>query len=139
MKTMRDRGIILVRRRSGGGTVYHDVGNTNYSVMTSRLDFDKNKVSRWVVAALNQSFNLPAYYKERNDIWVNTRKVSGSAFKIASVGAYHHGTMLINADLANLEACLLPKNVTDKISKMSITILLYPSYSYLDFYRRAGN
>lgn len=103
---MRNRKINLVRRRSGGGTVYHDLGNTNYSVMTSRLAFDKDKVSDCIVSALKRSFNLPAFYKERNDIWVDGRKVSGSAFKIASGGAYHHGTMLLHANLDNLEACL---------------------------------
>ncbi|CAE6535154.1 unnamed protein product [Rhizoctonia solani] len=101
--SLRESGIEFVRRRSGGGTVYHDLGNTNYSVMIPRETFTRDANAMLVASALNSpDIGIPAHVNERHDIVVHGKKVSGSAYKIINKRAYHHGTMLINAQLDRL-------------------------------------
>ncbi|KAJ2723342.1 hypothetical protein GGI07_002695 [Coemansia sp. Benny D115] len=102
---MRQRGVLLARRSSGGGAVYHDMGNTNYTVVMPRTAFSRDRCAEMVARALQHS-DIPAYVNARHDIAVDGRKVSGSAYKLTSSRAFHHGTMLIDADLDRLNGCL---------------------------------
>ncbi|BGP37091.1 hypothetical protein JCM10449v2_000995 [Rhodotorula kratochvilovae] len=112
---LRELGIPFVRRKSGGGTVYHDLGNTNYCVFVPRTEFDRRSNAELVTAGLN-TLDVPAYVNERHDICSpptdTTVHVSGSAFKLVSKRAYHHGTMLIDAQLGNLRGVLGSKKDT---------------------------
>lgn len=92
-------GIPIVRRYSGGGTVYHDWGNTCYSVMMPRAEFDRDRYARLMAKALG-GFDLRV--GPRHDIFLGEHKVSGSAYRIVRERAYHHGTMLLNSDLSRL-------------------------------------
>ncbi|KAF9513270.1 hypothetical protein BS47DRAFT_1296563, partial [Hydnum rufescens UP504] len=112
---LRRMGIPFVRRKSGGGTVYHDLGNTNYSIAFPRTSFDRRSNAELVARGV-RALGPPAEVNERNDIVVDGLKiclnlflyppfgihVSGSAYKIVNKRAYHHGTMLIDAGLGNL-------------------------------------
>lgn len=101
----------LVRRRLGGGTVVHDLGNVNYSFMTRKEDFDRFTFANLVVRAVNS-----LVLAEKNQISVNergdiitqkeARKVSGSAYKLSRGKSYHHGTMLLNLKLDVLRQLL---------------------------------
>ncbi|KAL5487611.1 hypothetical protein ACEPAI_5719 [Sanghuangporus weigelae] len=95
------RRVPFLRRRSGGGTVYHDLGNTNYSLHLPRTGFDRNETAKIVVRGV-RSLGANAYVNDRNDICVDGFKISCSAYKIASKRAYHHGTMLISTKLDTL-------------------------------------
>ncbi|KAJ3357741.1 Biotin/lipoate A/B protein ligase [Allomyces javanicus] len=94
-----------VRRKSGGGTVYHDLGNSIYSIIEPRESFTRRKNAELVTRALHH-LDVPAAVNDRHDIVVDGRKVSGSAFKLTSRRAYHHGTMLIDANLTSLRKYL---------------------------------
>ncbi len=100
--------IDLVRRRSGGGTVFHDLGNLNYSVIVPNdKDFNRRKHAEMVVRGLNKlvGFDFKANIKvnERHDIVTQKHgqrewlKTSGSAFKLTKGRALHHGTLLYSS------------------------------------------
>lgn len=97
----------LARRQSGGGAVYHDLGNTNFTFMSSRQNYSKERNTDIIVRALER-FGITAKASGRNDITVDDRKISGSAFKLSSDRAFHHGTLLINADLSKISNYLTP-------------------------------
>lgn len=98
--------IMLVRRRSGGGTVFHDLGNTNYSVICPPAAFDRDRHAEMVVRALKRLDVSGARVNERHDIvndvgkWPHseTFKVSGSAYKLTRTRALHHGTCLLTTE-----------------------------------------
>ena len=106
-------GVLYVRRRSGGGAVFHDEGNLNYSVISPRSTFTRNKHAEMVVRALHRLGATNTSVSERHDIMMSTealngdseasapeplmRKISGSAFKLTSQRALHHGTCLLDS------------------------------------------
>jgi len=107
LKAMEADGVLLSRRQSGGGAVYHDLGNTNFTFFSGRRTYDKARNNRIITDALS-SFGIHAEPSGRNDIVVEERKISGSAFKLTAQKAFHHGTLLINADLTRLLSYLTP-------------------------------
>ncbi|GAA5997015.1 putative lipoate--protein ligase [Rhodotorula paludigena] len=76
---LRELGIPFVRRKSGGGTVYHDLGNTNYCVFVPREEFDRRSNAELVTAGLNE-LDVPAFVNERHDIVVDGFKMSFRSF-----------------------------------------------------------
>lgn len=103
--------IPLLRRRSGGGTVVHDLGNVNYSYITTRDMFSRSYFGKLIVDVINESMGLGKIKQnERGDIvTMNNDKLSGSAFKISRGKSYHHGTMLLNSNLDVLKKLLNKK------------------------------
>jgi lipoate-protein ligase A len=97
--------IDLVRRRSGGGTVFHDEGNVNYCVICPPSAFDKDKHAEMVVRALRKLGVEKARVNERHDIVMDkdvdghekSFKVSGSAYKLVRTRSLHHGTCLLSS------------------------------------------
>lgn len=108
---MEKDGIKLARRQSGGGAVFHDLGNTNFTFMSSKDSFDKAINNQIILRALKK-FGIDAHASGRNDINVvlpdGEKKISGSAFKETKDRSFHHGTLLINADMSKLSNYLLP-------------------------------
>lgn len=100
--------IPVVRRLSGGGTVYHDEGNLNVCLMGNReqgrypLDLG---ITPLLQAAL-QTLGLPVTMGERKDLWLEGRKIAGTAAHINRTRYLHHTTLLYDADLSTLEASL---------------------------------
>lgn len=95
--------IALVRRRSGGGAVFHDRGNVNFSVICPPAVFDRDRHAEMVVRALRGLGIATARVNERHDIVVvdsadgETYKVSGSAYKLTRLRSLHHGTCLLSS------------------------------------------
>lgn len=98
---VESHGIRVVRRTTGGGAVYHDLGNLNYSFITDAGDSTRltmEHFTRPVVEAL-RGLGVQAEASGRNDILVEGRKVSGTAQRLIGSRILHHGTLLFDANL----------------------------------------
>lgn len=107
---VEEHGIRVIRRNSGGGTVYHDLGNLNYSFITDVTAPDQQSAAAFtapVVCAL-QALGLHAECSGRNDILVAGRKVSGTAQQHLHGRILHHGTLLFDTDPAMIAGALNP-------------------------------
>ncbi len=121
--------VLLVRRRSGGGTVFHDEGNVNYSVICPTPDFNRDKHAEMVVRALRDLGIARARVNDRHDIVLDQGprlhddrqpdahrtaymtdvikdskplKISGSAYKLTRLRSLHHGTCLLSSPYLNI-------------------------------------
>ncbi len=104
---LRRDGIPVGRRVSGGGTVFHDPGNMNFSLMVPRRGYDQNEVYRAVITAL-QPWGIHADVAQGNSLVTEGRKFSGNAFCFRRDAVLHHGTLLVHADLNDLGRYLKP-------------------------------
>lgn len=105
-----ERKIPVIRRNTGGGTVYHDRGNLNYTLIKARAadaPLDYNVFLTPVIQALND-IGVPAHKRNVCDIAIDNLKISGSAQSVKSDRVLHHGTLLFDANLANLKSLLTP-------------------------------
>lgn len=98
---------VLARRLSGGGAVFHDVGNLNFTFLTTSEGYDLAKQMS-VIAQACRSLGIAAECSGRNDVLAEGRKFSGNAFYQSQGKAYHHGTLLVNADFGKLQRYLSP-------------------------------
>ncbi|KAI9485521.1 MAG: hypothetical protein EXX96DRAFT_474862 [Benjaminiella poitrasii] len=89
------------------------MGNSIYTIFMPREAFSRRTNAELVARSLTE-LDIPASVNERHDIVVDKHKVSGSAYKITSLRAYHHGTMLIDADTDRLKGCLSKKRMNNK-------------------------
>ncbi len=112
LSEMFQQGIKLVRRQSGGGCVYHDLGNLNFSFLHGERDYHKETSQTIILQAL-KNLNISAHRNERSDLVVSKNgidyKFSGSAFKQKKDRSFHHGTLLIDSNLSDLNTFLKPK------------------------------
>ncbi|OAV89832.1 hypothetical protein PTTG_07549 [Puccinia triticina 1-1 BBBD Race 1] len=132
LEELERQGISLVRRRSGGGTVYHDEGNTNYSIMLPRDQFERRTNARLVANAVQEMSIDRVNVTDRYDVCVGDRKVSGSAFRITAKRAYHHGTMLISSNLAQLKGALRPTPNMNIVDSKAVGSVRSPVTSLVD-------
>ena len=105
-----EKGIPIVRRSSGGGAVYHDLGNLNYSFITDAGDVGQMTLEffgRRLIAAL-AAMGVEAELSGRNDILAAGRKVSGTAQRLQGKRILHHGTLLFETDGALMAQLLTP-------------------------------
>lgn len=107
MDILEEEKVCLVRRESGGGTVFHDPGNINFSFMSGKAGYDRDSYFNILIAALRR-IGIPADRTGRHDITVEGKKVSGSAFRHIADRSYHHCTLLVDSDLTRLSHFLKP-------------------------------
>ncbi len=144
LKYITQKDIKLARRLSGGGTVYHDSGNLNFSfISTSKDDKPVNfrKYQKPVVDALS-AMGLTIEVGKRNDLFIENFKVSGNAEHIFKNRVLHHGTLLYNSDLETLSNALgvtggkyLDKAVQSKRSKVANISSFLNSISPVESFR----
>ncbi|KAA0201916.1 hypothetical protein HAZT_HAZT009354 [Hyalella azteca] len=97
----------VVRRHSGGGTVYHDIGNLNCSFFTDRKSYNRRYNLDLICRILQTQFGLPVTVNSRDDIMLAEKfKVSGSAAKLGRCTSYHHCTLLVDTDRLQLSLAL---------------------------------
>ncbi|EDR7340001.1 TPA_asm: lipoate--protein ligase LplA [Salmonella enterica subsp. salamae] len=139
-RRMEQDNVRLARRSSGGGAVFHDLGNTCFTFMAGKPEYDKTISTHIVLAALN-SLGVTAEASGRNDLVVKTaegdRKVSGSAYRETKDRGFHHGTLLLNADLSRLANYLNPdkkklaaKGITSVRSRVANLTELLPGITH---------
>ncbi|WLR42862.1 lipoate--protein ligase [Bacillus carboniphilus] len=119
-KYVDEKGINVVRRLSGGGAVYHDFGNLNFSFITKddgNSFYNYKKFTDPIVSALNK-LGVSAQLSGRNDILVNERKISGNAQFTTKGRMFSHGTLLLNSDIEQVVSALNVKK--DKIQSKGI-------------------
>ena len=95
----------LVRRLSGGGAVYHDLGNLNFTFLVTKENYDLDKQLQVIVQAIDK-FGVKAEKSGRNDILIDGKKFSGNAYYETGSQCYHHGTIMINVNISELSKYL---------------------------------
>ena len=107
---VEQHGIRVVRRNTGGGAVYHDLGNLNYSFITDAGAPESRSTDRFTVPVLRtlRKLGLDAEASGRNDILVSGRKVSGTAQQLYKGRILHHGTLLFDSDPDMIAGALNP-------------------------------
>ena len=114
------KGIHVVRRMSGGGAVYHDLGNINFSFIQEKkdlADFDFSFFTRPIVDLLGE-LGIKAEFNSRNDLAIDGKKFSGNAQYIFKKKILHHGTLLFNSEMEELVNSL--KVSKDKIESKGL-------------------
>lgn len=106
---IKKNAVKTVRRITGGGAVYHDLGNLNYTII-KKIEKNKENVEfsefAHIIAGSLGLLGLPALVSGRNDILLGGKKISGHAQHIAKNTLLHHGTLLFDSNLENLAAAL---------------------------------
>ena len=100
----KDNGF-LARRISGGGAVYHDLGNLNFTFISSIENYDLDKQNKVILNALDE-LGIDATVNGRNDLEINGRKFSGHAYYKGKKNAFHHGTIMIEVNEESLQKYL---------------------------------
>ncbi len=118
-KYVKENNIEVCRRVSGGGTVYHDEGNLNYTIISNdeHRKIDYETFSRPIIKAL-ENMGIQAICDSRNSITVDGFKICGHAQYIAKKRTMHHGCLLFESDLTVLEKALMVSK--DKIKSKGI-------------------
>jgi lipoate-protein ligase A len=105
------RGIHVVRRISGGGAVYHDLGNLNFSFIAPYAPqrFNRYEAFTRPVVMVLRELGVPAELGGRNDLIADGRKISGNAQFVTGDRMFSHGTVLVDTDLDVMPTVLTPK------------------------------
>lgn len=121
---MKKYGTKLVRRNTGGGAVYHDMGNLNFSVCCPREHYNEKRSIGIVKKAITE-LGVEPEYSGRNDLLVQGKKISGNAFLTSKKSGLHHGTVLLHTDLKVMrevlrvsEKKLQPKGIDSILSRV---------------------
>ncbi|MEN0059299.1 MAG: lipoate--protein ligase [Bdellovibrio sp.] len=108
---MKEDKVHLARRTTGGGAVFHDLGNTNFTFLSPRESYKRENNVEIILNALKK-FGIEGEASGRNDLLIpfsdGPRKFSGSAYREKKDRAFHHGTLLLHADLSRLGNYLTP-------------------------------
>ena len=107
---IEENKIPVIRRISGGGTVYHDRGNLNYTLITTNEQKDKlidfKKFTNPVIAFL-KTHNITATFEGKNNLKVDGKKISGNSAHVFKNRVMHHGTILFDSNLQRLDEAII--------------------------------
>jgi len=115
MDYVTNEHIRVIRRNSGGGAVYHDLGNVNYTFILNDINVDSFHYAAAHITDFLQTLDIHAELQGRNDICIDGHKISGLAFYADKKRILFHGTLLYAADMEPLKKALQPKmNIESK-------------------------
>ena len=103
-----EHDIRIVRRLSGGGAVYHDTGNLNYSFIHGKTGEPLSTRFLDPVVEVLHALDIPVEIRKRKDLWLEGYKISGTASHLSKGREIHHGTLLYDTDLQMLLKALSP-------------------------------
>lgn len=106
---VKDKNIDVVRRLSGGGAVFHDLGNLNFTfIKNAERDGAMVDFKKYIQPVLEvlQSMGVNAKFEGRNDIMIDGKKISGNAEHVFKKRVLHHGTLLFSSQIADLSNAL---------------------------------
>lgn len=141
---LQEKDIALVRRVTGGGAVYHDLGNLNYTIVGRSEDLERDypQYAGMMMMAL-QSLGVPATLSGRNDILVEGGKVSGFAKRVCKDRLMVHGTLMFQVDVEVLSRVLNPsatklqsKGIASVRSRVANLCEYLPEISTVQEFRR---
>ena len=145
-----ENNIQIVRRMSGGGAVYHDLGNLNYCFISNKIQGQSSLSTDFLLPIVNvlETMNIPLEIGKRKDLWLpGGYKISGTASHISKNRELHHGTLLYNTDLDKLKKSLFVRSKNIEIKAIpsvpstvkNIRTFLeeqnYDAYSAIDFFQ----
>lgn len=102
---LENEGGYLARRLSGGGAVYHDLGNLNFTFLVNKENYNVDRQLEVIQKAVAK-FGVCTEKSGRNDILINGRKFSGNAFYKEGSRCYHHGTIMLDVKLDEMSKYL---------------------------------
>lgn len=145
-----ENNIQIVRRMSGGGAVYHDLGNLNYCFISNKIQGQSSLSIDFLLPIVNvfETMNIPLEIGKRKDLWLpGGFKISGTASHVSKNRELHHGTLLYNTDLDKLKKTLFVRTKNNEIKAIpsvpstvkNIFAFLeeqnYDAYSAIDFFQ----
>lgn len=142
---VREHNILVVRRLSGGGAVYHDLGNLNFTFITDADKMDGIDLHMFCVPIVEtlRSFGVQAEISGRNDITVDGKKFSGNSQYIREGRVMHHGTIMFDSDLTMVSRALqvdrekiLSKGIRSVVSRVTNLRPYLPDGITLDCFRQ---
>ena len=114
---LEQEGGVLARRLSGGGAVFHDLGNLNFTFSVTEENYDLHRQQQVILTAC-RLLGLRAELSGRNDLLAEGRKFSGNSFYAHNGRAFHNGTLLVDADMTKMGRYLSPS--TAKITSKGV-------------------
>lgn len=105
VEVLEEEGVCLARRLSGGGAVYQDLGNLNFTFLVRKEDYDVERQTQVILDAVRQ-LGIPAQKSGRNDLLAEGKKFSGHAYYEDGGSCYHHGTLMVCVDVDRLSGYL---------------------------------
>jgi len=130
---VKDNDIPIYRRSTGGGTVYHDLGNVNFAFIKNGLD-ELSNYSYFINQMIGplRKAGIPLEFKEKSHIYLNGKKVSGNAQTFYKNRMLHHGTLLHSSDLKKLNSSLGSSDLVESKSIKSDPVLTSNLEEYLE-------
>ncbi|MBN1677086.1 MAG: lipoate--protein ligase family protein [Candidatus Thermoplasmatota archaeon] len=104
-------GVAIIRRRSGGSSIYTDAGQLIYGLIVHDADLPRGREESFrlictAIARAVGSLGVGAYYRPTNDVEIGGRKVSGNAQLLSRGSVLHHGTLLVDTSIVNMDTVL---------------------------------